>query len=67
MATHGISGVPVIDDRETVVEVIGSQKIHDLGYFYALIPGGVGPVIMLVVALLVNNIPKNRRYPEFWL
>jgi hypothetical protein len=32
-----------------------------------LIPGGVGPVIMLVVALLVNNIPKNRRYPEFWL
>jgi len=41
-------------------------KIHDLGYFYALVPGGAGPVIMLVVALLVNNIPKNRRYPEFW-
>ncbi len=50
-----------------LIAVIGSQKIHNLGYFYALIPGAVGPVIMLAVALLVNNIPKNRRYPEFWL
>jgi hypothetical protein len=54
--------------KETaLIAVIGSQKIHNLGYFYALIPGAVGPVIMLAVALLVNNIPKNRRYPEFWL
>jgi CBS-domain-containing membrane protein len=50
-----------------LIAVIGSQKIHDLGYLYALIPGGIGCVIMLIVALLVNNIPKNRRYPEFWL
>jgi hypothetical protein len=27
---------------------------------------GVGALIMLAVALLVNNIPKSRRYPEFW-
>ena len=50
-----------------LIAVIGSQKIHNLGYWYAIIPGGLGPFIMLVVALLVNNIPKNRRYPEFWL
>ena len=50
-----------------LIAVIGSQKIHNLGYFYVLIPGAVGPVIMLAVALLVNNIPKNRRYSEFWL
>jgi CBS-domain-containing membrane protein len=50
-----------------LIAVIGSQKIHNLGYFYVLIPGAVGPVIMLAVALLINNIPKNRRYPEFWL
>ena len=50
-----------------LIAVIGSQKIHNLGYLYALIPAGVGPVIMLVLALLVNNFPKNRRYPEFWL
>ena len=49
-----------------LIAVIGSQKIHNLGYLYILIPAGLGPVIMLVVALLVNNIPKNRRYPEYW-
>ncbi len=50
-----------------LIAVIGSSKIHNLGYMYALIPAGLGAVIMLVVALLVNNIPKNRRYPHFWV
>lgn len=50
-----------------LIAVIGGQKIHSLGYFYAIIPAGVGALIMLVVALLVNNIPRNRRYPNFWL
>ena len=50
-----------------LIAVIGSQKIHSLGYLYAIIPAGLGAAVMLFVALLVNNIPKNRRYPEFWL
>ena len=50
-----------------LIAVIGSQKIHSLGYLYAVIPVGLGAAVMLFVALLVNNIPKNRRYPEFWL
>ncbi|MBW1608864.1 MAG: HPP family protein [Deltaproteobacteria bacterium] len=50
-----------------LIAVIGSQKIHHLGYLYAIIPAGSGAVIMLVVALLINNIPKSRRYPEFWI
>jgi len=33
---------------------------------YALVPAGLGAVILLLVALVVNNISKNRRYPEFW-
>ncbi len=49
-----------------LIAVIGSEKIHALGYLYALIPVALGALIMLIVALLVNNIPKNRRYPEFW-
>ena len=49
-----------------LIAVIGSQKIHNLGYLYAIVPVGSGALIMLVVALLINNIPKNRRYPEFW-
>ena len=50
-----------------LIAVIGSEKVHNLGYFYAVMPVGVGAIIMLIVALLVNNIPKTRRYPEFWL
>ena len=49
-----------------LIAVIGSSKIHDLGYLYALMPAGLGAVIMLFVALIVNNIPKSRSYPEFW-
>ncbi len=50
-----------------LIAVIGSQKIHNLGYLYVIMPAGLGALIMLVVALLVNNIPKSRRYPEFWI
>ncbi len=49
-----------------LIAVIGSQKIHNLGYLYVIIPAGSGAVIMLIVALLINNIPKSRQYPEFW-
>jgi len=50
-----------------LIAVIGSEKIHDLGYLYAIVPVGLGALIMLAVALLVNNITKTRRYPEFWV
>ena len=50
-----------------LIAVIGSQKIHNLGYLYVILPAGLGAVIMLVVALMINNIPKSRRYPEFWI
>ncbi len=49
-----------------LIAVVGSTKIHALGYLYVIMPVGIGAMIMLAVALLVNNIPGNRRYPEFW-
>jgi CBS-domain-containing membrane protein len=49
-----------------LIAVIGGESIHAVGYWYVLVPAGLGALILLVVALLVNNIPKNRRYPEFW-
>jgi len=50
-----------------LIAVIGGDSVHSLGYMYALVPAGLGAVILLLVALVVNNIPKGRRYPEFWL
>jgi len=48
-----------------LIAVIGSSKIHDLGYLYAFVPVGVGALIMLAVALAVNRLAK-RKYPEYW-
>lgn len=49
-----------------LIAVIGSAKIHALGYLFVIIPTGVGAILILVVALLVNNMPKNKQYPKFW-
>lgn len=50
-----------------LIAVIGGPKITNLGFLYALIPVGAGVAVLLIVALLVNNISHHRRYPEFWL
>ncbi|MGE4557453.1 MAG: HPP family protein [Desulfovibrionaceae bacterium] len=50
-----------------LIAVIGGDSIHNLGYFYALIPVGLGAILLLAVALVVNNMAGKRRYPEFWL
>ncbi len=50
-----------------LIAVIGGEKIHDLGFLYAFLPAGAGALILLIVALLVNNLSKNRKYPEYWL
>jgi CBS-domain-containing membrane protein len=49
-----------------LIAVIGSPAIHKLGFWYVLMPATLGPLILLLVALLVNNIPASRRYPEIW-
>lgn len=49
-----------------LIAVIGSAEIHELGFWYVLIPATIGPLILLAVAVLVNNIPESRRYPEIW-
>ncbi len=49
-----------------LIAVMASEKIHNLGFLYALIPVGAGALIMLVVALIINNIPRSRQYPEYW-
>jgi len=50
-----------------LIAVIGGAKIHSLGFLYAVLPAGTGAVILLAVALIVNNLSRNRRYPEYWI
>ena len=52
-----------------LVAVIGSDTIHGLGFMYVLTPIGVGVLILLLVALVINNLSSNpkRHYPRYWL
>jgi CBS-domain-containing membrane protein len=50
-----------------LIAVIGGPKVHNLGFLYAFLPAGAGAVILMIVALLVNNLSKNRKYPEYWM
>jgi len=50
-----------------LIAVIGSDNIHDLGYWYAVVPVGMGASILLCTAIVINNIPKNRSYPLYWV
>ena len=50
-----------------LIAVIGGDKVHALGFLYAIIPAGAGAVVLLIVALLVNNLNRNRKYPEYWV
>jgi len=49
-----------------IIAVVGGNNVHALGYWYVLTPIGLGVVLMLVVALLVNNLSPHRRYPQYW-
>ena len=49
-----------------LIAVIGPKEVHDLGFLYVLVPCTLGPLLLLGVALAVNNIPASRRYPEVW-
>ncbi|MEO6304939.1 MAG: HPP family protein [Bacteroidia bacterium] len=47
-----------------LIAVIGSEKIKGLGFLYVLSPVLTGCLILLVVALVFNNITSNRKYPS---
>lgn len=49
-----------------LIATLGTAEIQRLGYWYVLMPATVGPLLLLLVALLVNNLPRSRRYPEAW-
>lgn len=50
-----------------LIAVIGGEKVHSLGFLYAIAPIGLAAFVMVIVALAVNNLAKGRRYPEFWV
>ena len=50
-----------------LLPVIGGEQVQDLGFLFVLVPVGLGVLVLLAAAVLFNNIPRTRRYPEVWL
>jgi len=49
-----------------LIATLGTPEIERLGFWFILMPALLGPLILLLVALLVNNLPRTRHYPESW-
>lgn len=47
-----------------LIAVTGSAEIKNLGYWYVVSPVLVGCLILLVVALVFNNLTSKRHYPN---
>jgi CBS domain-containing membrane protein len=51
-----------------LIAVIGGDAMHRLGFTYAFAPVLAGALLMLAVAVVVNNLHDNKRrhYPLYW-
>lgn len=47
-----------------LIAVTGSTEIKNLGYWYVVMPVLSGVLILLLVALIFNNMTPNRYYPN---
>lgn len=52
-----------------LIAVIGGDSVHSLGFRYVLCPVLLGALVILAIALLVNNLSRNprRHYPQYWI
>jgi CBS-domain-containing membrane protein len=51
-----------------LIAVLGPASVHKLGYLFVLTPVLTGAAILLLVAIVVNNLSpdENRHYPLRW-
>lgn len=49
-----------------LIAALGSPEIERLGYTFVFAPATLGPAVLLLFALIINNLPSKRRYPEIW-
>ena len=68
MAMHFSATMHPPGGATALIFVMGGSSIHSLGWVYPFAPIGLGACVMLVVALLVNNLSSNakRHYPTYW-
>ena len=52
-----------------LVAVVGSAEVHNTGYLFVVNPIASSAIVMLIVALVINNLSRNpkQHYPKFWV
>lgn len=50
-----------------LIAVIGGEKIRQMGLLYVVFPAALSSMILLIVAVLFNNMINSRRYPDHWI
>jgi len=49
-----------------LVAIVGGDVVWKAGYWYVLFPCLSGALLMLLVALVCNNLDPDRHYPQYW-
>jgi CBS domain-containing membrane protein len=50
----------------SLIYATGNAKVKGWYWWFLFFPNLVGCVLMLIVAVLVNNLSAKRKYPQFW-
>ena len=52
-----------------LIAVLGSDRVHDLGYMYVLFPAIFGSCILVLSGFFLNNLSSQavRTYPTIWI
>ncbi len=64
MAVFGVLHPP--GGAISLIAVIGGRGVADQGFMYVLVPATTSSLILLLCALLTNNLHRGRRYPLYW-
>jgi CBS-domain-containing membrane protein len=66
VAMHLLKSLHPPGGATALIAVIGTKRLKELGYLYVVCPIALGAVVMLAVALLVDNLARGISYPKYW-
>ena len=58
----------VIGGATALLAVLGSDRVHSIGYKFIIFPAIIGSCIFVTTAVIMNNMSAlpSRKYPIYW-
>jgi len=66
LAMHYLKCIHPPGGSTALIAVIGGQEIHRLGFKFVITPVLVNALVMVLLAILINNLFERRRYPSYF-